>query len=273
MPNQPREIELKLIVDRDGIAALEAAPLVAAHASGRPAVRNLDATYYDTEDRSLQRAGLSLRVRADGRRYIQTLKSAPAEDNPMHRGEWEVPVPSMAPLPAAHSEILPEPLRTLRPDDLRPMFTTAVRRRQRLLAFADASIEIAFDRGVIEAGERTLPLCEVELELKSGSPASLYEAALQLFDHHPFRLGVESKAARGYALACNCLPPVVKAPPITLDSHTPIGETFGGILRATHAQVLGNQAAVENGSDPEGVHQIRVGLRRLRSALSLMIRQ
>ena len=53
-------------------------------------------------------------------------------------------------------------------------------------------------------------------------------------------------------------------------SETAIGEAFAQIFYAAHAHVLANQAAAEDGRDPEGVHQLRVGLRRLRSALSLL---
>ena len=106
--------------------------------------------------------------------------------------------------------------------------------------------------------------------MKSGAPAVLYELALQLLDHHAFKLGVQSKSDRGYALALNAAPVSANAPPINLDPETAIGEAFAQIFCAAHGHVLANQAAAEDGRDPEGVHQMRVGLRRLRSALSLL---
>ena len=131
-------------------------------------------------------------------------------------------------------------------------------------------MEVAFDQGVIEAADHRVSISEIELELKSGAPAVLYELALQLLDHHAFKLGVQSKSDRGYALAPNAAPVSAKAPPTNLDPETAIGEAFAQIFCAAHVHVLVNQAAAEDGRDPEGVHQMRVGLRRLRSALSLL---
>jgi inorganic triphosphatase YgiF len=166
---------------------------------------------------------------------------------------------------------LPEALfAALGANGLRPIFTTTFRRRRRMLDIADASVEVAFDQGVIEAGDHRVSISEIGLELKSGAQAVLYELALQLLDHHAFKLGVQSKSDRGYALALNAAPVSAKAPPTNLDPETAIGEAFAQIFCAAHAHVLVNQAAAEDGRDPEGVHQMRVGLRRVRSALSLL---
>jgi CHAD domain-containing protein len=60
----------------------------------------------------------------------------------------------------------------------------------------------------------------------------------------------------------------VKAAPIDLSAGTSTRDAFKAIGLACLKQVLGNEPALLAG-DPEGVHQMRVGLRRLRAAMSL----
>ncbi len=69
---------------------------------------------------------------------------------------------------------------------------------------ADGSqIEVAFDQGVVQAGVNQAPICEVELELKSGQTDALFVLARHLSDQGGMRLGNLSKAARGYRLAAD----------------------------------------------------------------------
>ena len=263
------EFELKLIARSEDLTALYDSPIIAAHSCDRPSDRRLKTIYYDTTDQALGREGMTLRVRREGRTFVQALKAV--DISPSRCREWEAPVPTMAPVPSMIADRLPEALRAaFGANGLRPIFTTTFRRRPRVLDMAGASVEVAFDQGVIEAGDHRVTVSEIELELKSGVRAVLYELALQLLDHHAFKLGVQSKSDRGYALALNAAPVSAKAPPTHLHPETAIGEAFAQIFCAAHAHVLANQAAAEDGRDPEGVHQMRVGLRRLRSALSLL---
>ncbi len=265
------EFELKLSSGSKDLAALYDSSLLVAHERGQPSDRRLETTYYDTPDQALFRAGMTLRVRCEGQTFVQTLKEASLEGGPIRRREWQAPVPTIAPVPSMFADRLPKALRSaLGANGLRPVFTTTVRRCQRVLDVAGASVEVAFDQGIIEAGDHKVPITEIELELKSGAPAALYELALQLLDLHAFNLGGQSKADRGYALALNAGPGSATAPPTILDPEKAIGEAFAQIFLAADAHVLANQAAAEDGRDPEGVHQMRVGLRRLRSALSLL---
>ena len=94
------EIELKFQVPAARREALGRA--VATATARRIALR---ARYFDTADRRLGRAGLALRVRKEGRRWVQTLKGA--GDGIWQRLEHEVPLrvaPGVMPLadPALH---------------------------------------------------------------------------------------------------------------------------------------------------------------------------
>ena len=90
------EIELKLLVDADRMAHFNAEPIVEANARNKGARKHLKSVYYDTPERTLRRNGLTLRVRRSGARFVQTVKTDAADD-PLHRGEWEARVPSLAP--------------------------------------------------------------------------------------------------------------------------------------------------------------------------------
>lgn len=269
----PREIELKLAASLEALETLRGADLIARHARNQGVIRRLDAVYYDTPDRLLDRNGLALRVRRSGKRHVQTLKRSGSGD-PLARDEWEVALPDgtldLALLPLAE---IGEPLASLSAGQLAPVFATRIRRRVRRLDYAGALIEIAFDDGTIEAGEKSLPVSEVELELKEGEAAALYEFGLAMLDVAPLQVATQSKSARGYGLAFSRLPRAVKAKPVGIGAHDNADAAIAAILANTYAQLLGNLAPVAARSGPEGVHQMRVSLRRLRSALSVLKRE
>lgn len=269
----PREIELKLAVSPGALEALRGADLIARHARNQGVTRRLDAVYYDTPDRLLDRNGLSLRVRRSGKRHVQTLKRSGSGD-PLSRDEWEVALPDgtldLTLLPLAE---IGEPLTSLSVGQLAPVFATRIRRRLRRLDYAGALIEIAFDDGTIEAGENSLPVSEIELELKEGEAAALYELGLAMLDVAPLQVATQSKSARGYGLAFARLPRAMKAKPVEIGAHDNADAAIAAILANTYRQLLGNLAPVATRSGPEAVHQMRVSLRRLRSALSVLKRE
>lgn len=270
-----QEIELKLLAPA-GPRALEKfllAPAIVRSARGKGVVRRLDAIYYDTADHRLFRYGASLRVRGSGKRHIQTLKLATGVD-PLRRPEFEMPVPTSAPdialLPAAE---IGAPFDLPANEELRPMFVTRIRRHLLMIDLPDAQIELVLDDGTLEADGRIERVSELELELKSGDAGALYELGMALLDIAPLRIGTRSKAERGYSLALGALPSSAKAAPTGIAGGDTVDEAIGKILASCHVQMLANLAAVEHGEDADGVHQLRVGLRRLRSALSLIRRE
>lgn len=269
-----RETELKLAVRPEDMAALRSAPAVAGGGGGRGGARTLESTYFDTEDRRLAGRRVTLRVRKTGDRYLQTVKAAPDGDG-LGRAEWECPVAGPAPdlslVTAPEAQALLGPLDAA---ELRPLFTSIVRRTVRTVTVgqgeAASSVEVAFDTGEIRIpGGAAVPVSEVELELKQGSVAALFELALELAKTAPLRLDPRTKASRGYALADGAGDPVIKAGRVELDPETTVEGAFARIVRACVAHLAANEAVALKGADPEGIHQMRVALRRLRSALAL----
>ncbi|MGH7121044.1 MAG: inorganic triphosphatase, partial [Acetobacteraceae bacterium] len=266
------ELELKLLVDPADLARLIDAPLIATLARNNGQVRHLTSTYYDTAAGTLAEAGISFRIRGIGRRFIATVKRAPLPGaHALTRGEWEAPATGMTADPSSLLWQLPDDIRALFDGVvLEPLFRTLVHRRTRRLNVSGADLEIAFDQGTIEAGQRTQPISEIELELKRGDQAALFEVAVRLAEIAPLRPSLSSKAERGAALARNRPPAARRAPRIQLQAGLSLDDAFRMIFRSIFAHLLCNQAAAEDMRDPEGVHQLRIALRRLRAALALV---
>src|SRR5262249_37397063 len=129
-------------------------------------------------------------------------------------------------------------------------------------------IELSIDRGKVQAGGQCSPLCEVELELKRGQSAELFRLARGLAEQVPVQLAVKSKAERGYALVTGEKPQPIKAAPVALTPDSSRQAAFQAIAQACLNQLVRRTPAMKEG-DAEGLHQLRVALRRLRAAISL----
>jgi inorganic triphosphatase YgiF len=154
-----------------------------------------------------------------------------------------------------------------------PIFVTKVRRQTRRLELAGSVIEVAFDEGSIEAGEHREPVTEIGLELKSGDPRALYDLGIDMLDTAPLRVGTRSKADRGYCLALGLTPKPSKAKPPAITAEHTLDEVVGVLLATCQHQILTNQPIAECGHNPEGIHQMRVALRRLRTVCTLLRRE
>ncbi len=264
------EIELKLLVDADRMAHFNAAPIIATNARNKGTRKHLKSVYYDTPERTLRRNGLSLRVRQSGARFVQTVKTDAADD-PLRRGEWEASVPSLAPDLALAMPFIPEKLRSrLEAQSLEVIFTADIHRHARMIDLPSGTVEVAFDQGMLTAGDQSMPVSEIELELKSGSASTIYEIALRLAEHGEVKPSIRSKSARGFDLAAGTPPSARRPRKLRLDPQATLDGAFATIVRSCFLHLLQSLAAAEDGRNPEGVHQLRVSLRRLRSALDLM---
>ena len=266
----PREIELKLDVPIHSLPRLTASSLLrGAAASSRKPV-SLASVYYDTKTLKLRRKRLSLRVRRVGRRYVQTIKQeGDATAALFARNEREHETRAAEPdLDVAGETALAPLLSKKLRRRLKPMFETNVRRKVFQIRHGDSEVELGIDKGTIDAGRKSSPLCELELELKQGDAADLFELAKALAEEVPVHLAVQSKAERGYALLAAEKPRAVKAAPITIAPDLNVQSAFQAIAKACLHQLAANQAVMLD-DDPEGLHQMRVALRRLRASLSL----
>ena len=284
----PRELELKLLIDEESIASLRDHALIAQHGVGSARVSRIDNRYFDTPDRLLEGARMALRLRRIGTRWMQTLKVSSTGGTAFsQRDEWEMQLVSSGPAPRlALGRFRDTPLAALGSPrtlarKLAPVFVTHFRREIRQLVLNDGSkIECAIDVGTIHSGrgrtKKSERISEVEFELKSGDANGLLRFVHRLAHDVPLLPLPVSKAERGYALAdaIGIVPAKVALPEARADTsaRTHLAHVVAACQRAllldAHALYASGEAAVSRyAADAEFVHQARVAVRRMRSAL------
>jgi triphosphatase len=251
--------------------------------------------YYDTPDLDLHARGLALRLRDAPRGRIQTVKlAAEAAGGLFDRREVEAHVMGTEPDLSAVSD---PSLRALlyaetleRGRCLEPVVETEVRRTRRVLVqparagraagaaptrdraghgAPDTEIELALDVGEIRTRRGALALCELELELLRGDPCVLFDVALELQKAVDLTPVGEDKAQRGFSQLTGMAPAPRRARAPALAEDASVDDVLAAVLGDALAQMTANCAPALAGVDPEGVHQLRVGLRRARSVLAL----
>lgn len=263
------EVELKLALPQAAQRAFLKHPLLGT-AQPLPA-RRLVNVYFDTPGLDLRRRGIALRTRRQGRRWLQTVKcTGTASGGLSRRPEWEQPYAGRFDFSAIDDPALRAMLERHRlGDSLQPVFETIfVRRGWRLQPGRGNRVLLLLDRGRILAGGREEALSELEIELEAGEGEALFEPALILAADLPLAPAPLSKAERGYRLAEGAPLRPLRAAASPLRPAQAPAEAFGAIAAACLGQLQWNaQGAV--GDDSEFIHQMRVALRRLRSALRL----
>jgi len=270
----PQEIEIRFAASARDLALLARSSKLQGYVLGRAATRRLDSIYYDTPELSLAKAGLSLRVRKNGGSYVQTVKDESSGTLLSQRPEYECELPSPQPDPdrISDAEVRERVRAIVNGTPIEPAIETDILRTTRSVKNASGDeIELAVDRGEIRTstnGGATVPVGEIELELKKGSPSVLYDVARQLSRRVPLTAGIESKLARGMRILEGHDAGAHKAGRVELPPDCTAEEAFRAILLHCLRHIARNTEAVAEARLPEGVHQIRVGLRRLRAAIS-----
>ena len=203
---------------------------------------------------------------------MQTVKAAdPTEVNVLGRREWEEPIATQRPVLDARKT--GRRLRNVIDEkNLQQVFATMVTRKVIEIEPCPCTrIEAAIDECEIRTadGGAVEPISEIELELKSGDPAALCDVALQLLRVAPIRIETQSKAERGYRLFASGKPQGVHVGPVALDPNMRVEDALDRFGQRCLAHVPRNEAGALAG-EPEAIHQMRVAVRRLRSALSAL---
>ena len=264
MASSATETELKFRLGPGAVVRLSGHPAL----QGPQTSQSLRSVYFDTPDGVLRAGGCGLRVRTTPDGFVQTLKRQTAPGQTA-RDEWEVPVASEAPDLHALRATPAHNLIKGRRRDLSPRFVSSVVRRTRMVDREDARIEVAFDAGELSAGDRREPIYELELELKAGPPAALFSLARRLARDLAIVPVFESKAERGWRLAEGKSRSPRRAVATSLAPDASTATAFRRIAMACLAQVSANAELLRVVRRPEAVHQMRVGLRRLRAAVGV----
>jgi len=230
------------------------------------------ATYLDTAEGVLRRAHAALRLRRSGRRWLQSFKAEQsAGAGLLGRYEWEFAARG------GRLRVGAFPLDEIRANTgidlasldsrLRPIFTMEFERATIEQSVPGARIEVALDRGTISGGAGGEPLREIEFELLEGAFLPLLEHVRALVPALDLVLEVHGKAERGYRLVAGERVHPIKARRPKTDAGSDARDAIGSVIAACVTQVAANVGGATASRDPEYLHQLRVGLRRLRSAL------
>ncbi|NMM46126.1 CHAD domain-containing protein [Rhodospirillaceae bacterium KN72] len=265
-----KEIELKLTIRPEDVVRFRREPVLHACKRGRARSKQLLAVYFDTKALVLRKKRVALRIRQEGAQRIQTVKASLGGAGLLRRLEHNAPITGDTPDLSliADTEARSEIAGIIGRKKLQPVFTTDIRRTIWLIDHDGSTIEVALDLGKIISNGNSVDVCEVELELKGGPSLGLLNFACELAQRYRLRVSEESKAVRGYGLFEGVTPKPRKAKPPVLNPDADAWTSFARIVEEGSAQLFGNEAAVLDGTDIEGVHQARVAVRRLRAALS-----
>lgn len=259
----------------------------------------LHAMYFDTPGRELAKARIAIRLRQEGRDWVQTLKMPGI--NAITRIELNHPRPGPVLDLSVYAGTEVEAALAAIKGELGLRYETDVQRMLRKVRSRYGTVELAYDTGILRAGALDLPISELEFELVSGRPAAIFAVARGWQQRHHLVLDPRSKSERGDALAqlAQRLADVDAMPgdgqearraqaiaqfwaprgaaAVKLREDMSAPQAMGRIAAECLDQISRN-AAVLAEVDTEGVyragnsehaHQLRVGIRRLRSAWKL----
>jgi len=270
--------ELTLLIDSAKFAALARQPIWHRHASG-PSVRQRHTIhYFDTQDLDLWRAGFALRVYRVNRQWAQILEDRGRQLSGSRQYQaWQTPAKFGLPDVAALLESVRDDKALhknlsllLQSKPMAPVFAVQSRHTCHFLRVEGwDQIEAEIGHIELQHGELRDGSSQIVLRQVSGDPACLYRFAQELLAIAPLRLGHMSMAERGYALRAPQPASAVRAGRVNLDASMSVQQALYEIIANCVAQIQANEVGVVSGNDPEYIHQMRVGLRRLNSALGL----
>ena len=260
--------------------------------------QRLSAYYFDTPNQDLAKKGIALRIRFEDSQWVQTLKTA--GDGVAKRVELNT-VLSLTGTPdtldvsrlVPDISLITEPTVVAQLTNIMPLdelaqaltvqYFTDVQRTSRQIKKNNSRIEIAYDIGKVGIGRLNSQkpannhgltqsdIHEIEFELLEGDPSDLIDIAKTWCKKYKLYLSTVTKAQRGSLLLANKqFAEPVKADLTVLQLHKGISQFafLQAVVNNCLVQILPNASAIAEGS-PDGnlVHQLRVGIRRLRTAL------
>jgi triphosphatase len=262
------EIEIKLWVSPEDIVTLQSHPHFAG-AFSDPTSETLKSVYFDSDSRFLRDHGFTLRVRHSGDKRIQTVKAANNGAGYFERSEWEQMIEGDQPdLTLVKDTALGAILTNEADRTLKPVFDIRIKRTAYHLNGNGTDVVMAIDQGKIVATGSSLPVSEIELELKRGNPSDLFKIARDIINIIPAHLDFRSKSERGYDLIEKSAITVETARDPELSPGMTAGRAFTLVGRACLRHLVANVPAMM-GRDGNALHQMRVALRRLRAAIVL----
>lgn len=270
-----REFELKFRARPQDLARFRKAVNAAAGNRSAWTERGLATQYFDTEAFDLQKSGVSVRLRKSATKTVQTVKAAgPGNAGVMDRLEWEQVVSG----DALDLDALPDEARQamggISADTLQPIMDVTFNRQIKTIRRAnplgpDLVIEAAVDKGAVHAGDAKDDIIECELELIEGDINMFFHVAAETHAACPLPVSNLTKSGRGYRLLRNETATAQRLEKFELNAGQTVHQALASIYPACITNIIDNEEACIDGRDPEGVHQMRISVRRLRSSLKV----
>ena len=260
------ELELKVELSDSDMKRLGGKSHYDELAMGRIPIKKLRTVYFDTPKHDLHAAGFSLSLRRHNGRWLQSVKGDQHVGGKSTAIELEDPVDTGKPDPAriTDKKIKRAVQAAVKGVSLHPVFETILKQTTRKIK---SQGELVVRNESVRSGQSGL--LAAELEVKAGSAEHLLLGVEKLLGAHELKLAGHSKAERSYRVAVGktkaARPEKARLAHIT--RQCACAEAFSAIFESATRQIVVNRQAVLQTDDPEGAHQMRIGLRRLRSAL------
>ena len=159
---------------------------------------SMNSTYYDTPDNALSARKWTLRLRKEGENSVVTMKTA---GDGKTRGEWEYEAENLTNAAENLAKLgAPQELSELLENGVQPVCGAEFLRKAMDVELDGAKVEVALDVGRLFKGERECPICEVEVELKTGNAEKAVEFAENLAKKFGLREETKSKFVRAVTL-------------------------------------------------------------------------
>ncbi|MBP6019789.1 MAG: CYTH and CHAD domain-containing protein [Burkholderiaceae bacterium] len=263
-----RELKFYIPLDqRDGVAQ--------AMQELRAVTVPLHACYFDTKQGDLAKDRIALRLRQEGQQWVQTIK-APGPDKITHIELNHLRPDATLDLSVYHNSAIAGAIFGLE-TELLMRYETVISRQVVTLNHQGSQIELAYDLGVIRSGDQQTQVSELEFEQLAGAVDDLFDLAMQWLHRHALVLDFRSKAERGNTLATRrSLHKSRKTHDIAATADINLTQAYLQSANECLAHIVANANLLAGSEGPVTanmaityVHQLRVGIRRLRSCWRL----
>jgi triphosphatase len=274
LPAAIADLQLLLDLPHDAAAAFKRAELLTGSALRRPTTRKLRQVFWDTADHRLGRAGLAIAMQTAGQKRTQLLrniKQAPTGGRILHQQDCALSgdvldLTRLALLPGGDPALVTR----LAAEMLVPIFALELTRTIWPVGWSGTGLTVTLDVGAIESAAGRAEYCQVALALTAGPGQGLYEFGQRLQRVVPVRLATHDPIQRGYRLISGTdWWPENRDGNAALEPGMTVRQGILAIGRAATAAARAEILALETSVEPERIHEARVAIRRLRSALSV----
>lgn len=198
-----REVEIKMEI-KDKAQVENIRKFLQENEGQRPQSIVMKAIYYDTEEKFYQKHKIAYRVRQENNCFVATYKSGKVNTQGVfERVEINKKVTSLQADISVFSDVgeIWNLIKETKGKKFIPIVITDFVRECIDINWFASKLEIALDCGFAQGNERKSPICEVEIELKSGRMEDLLSLKNELSEKFDLQISTVSKYKKGLILA------------------------------------------------------------------------